>query len=1670
MKNIAKKMMGGVALIVLTLCGVTEVKAADTSDFHFNSGVRYSQWVTKSRMTNFYRNTTQDGFAVYNENGTKTADGHTAFDYVPGLVAKAIVENVEYYSQFDWAQSWAEPFFYNMAGYCNAYYNSVPTGGGSLDNLNASKMFFGIYNLTKTGGAYASKSIASTTNPHAQTALSRAVTGFVAHNNSYKIGTSTPAYTAGHTIVEGGWYHKSTYVDEMWLDGSYMGPALFAQLRNYNGSNIIGDDWTIAYRQIQALWEMCWNPTDKLLYHAFAAASHSNYSATWSGFDTAGGVYHSASYWGRACGWYLLALVDILEQMDKAGLTGTDKDNYNTLKSHLADLCEGLAARQDATSGCWYQILDEDGTFHSSIYNNGKNASKHSDTYNYIESSASALFTAGYLKAIRLGYISSATYESVAKKAYAGLVNNFFAADGNEGVHLFGSCRSAGLGGAAVNGDKWRDGSKAYYLLGHDVARVAKSENVTEGKILGAFILAATEYERLYQDNTVLFEKDLAPSYELEAGDEISCPATGSGANITYQWYKDDVAVVGATNSTIAPTASGAYYCKATSGTTTIQSSTTDVTVAGDDTSTPEFTTNLPATATATVGTAKTLTVAANHADGYQWYSNTTASNTGGTEIENATSASYTFTPSAAGTLYYYCVATNSKATDTQSVASNVCTVTVSEATTYTVTFDATTNGGTCGTASLTQASAGASITLPAATKDGNTFNGWYTASTGGTLKGAANASYTPTANETLYAQFTPAGGGGTESISWAITTNSFTVTPTITPSSGAHLSNASTSISLTGLSSTSSSKDGYCKPFYGTVVDFNASDDFASISFDVADGYTFTPSSVGMTVYSHGTGNFKYKMIISDSQGTPITVTSNEIQPSSGGEAAITFAADAFTGKAFEGTVTIKLYVYNYSNSSTGKRTYIKSPITISGTTAAKGGSSTYTVSYNMNGHGEAIADVTNVTALPDPLPSPEATGYTFGGWYTDSGLNNAATAGASISANTELFAKWTANTYSVHFDANGGEGSMTNESFTYGIEKALTVNAFTRTGYKFDGWATSANGAKVYDNSQSVSNLTATNGGTVDLYAHWTEKAAATVSINPASGNVTVGSTLDISSYVTAGSSTGAIGYSTGDATKATVTSAGVITGVAEGSATIYVTQQEDDDYKTGSVTFTVTVTAAPTPVTNYTVMFYNGDTQFGETQEIEEGNTVSAPTTNPTKEGYTFKGWALESGSTVRVTFPYPIYEDVNFYAVWSNSTSGGGGGNFSATATATLSVAAGASNTEITSTKASISGGSMYVYNGQSDAKNLITNEKGSTYAFLMTNNNTFFKVTLDKALVAGDKISADIYGVKNATRGLWLSTATSRPDSAPATTLSVTNSGSSDAWMTSNEYTVKTGDGICGENTFYIYRATVNSTYFTDFTVETSSSGDDTNITLETVSDYDDFESYAGENKTVTFKRSFNNGKWTTLVLPFSATTDQVIAAFEYPADCEFANIKSMTVTAQGTGSISYKTTNHITANTPILAKIRPNDGLSGKEGFTADEYVFTGVPVVNPESAEAVTATSIDGNVTMYGVYKNTASADIDNNSYFLSGGKFYDWSWLSNMTPFTAYIVPKTTSGNTLKGLTFEEDSATGINETLRYENETLRYENSFNLAGQKVGKGYKGMVISKGRKVIDN
>ena len=152
-------------------------------------------------------------------------------------------------------------------------------------------------------------------------------------------------------------------------------------------------------------------------------------------------------------------------------------------------------------------------------------------------------------------------------------------------MQIWGSCRSAGLGGdkdtALKGAEKYRDGSKEYYLLGYDVPMVKQSEGITEGKVLGGFIMAATEYERAYQNQDskqILFARDLAPNYDFSTtAGPLDATAYGDGT-VSYQWYKDNAKIADATSATYAPTESGSYYCIATANDKTITTSTTTVT------------------------------------------------------------------------------------------------------------------------------------------------------------------------------------------------------------------------------------------------------------------------------------------------------------------------------------------------------------------------------------------------------------------------------------------------------------------------------------------------------------------------------------------------------------------------------------------------------------------------------------------------------------------------------------------------------------------------------------------------------------------------------------------------------------------------------------------------------------------------------------------------------------------------------------------------------------------------------------------------------------------------------------------------------------------------------------------------------------------------------------
>lgn len=576
-----------VPLFAMLFVTVVAKAAGDGDGVKFNPGVRYSQWAINSRAHDFKANTKDSGLAKYKVDGTSVVKVEDRFkptdlkndklDYVPGLVAKSMIEAADYYQNFDWSKPW----FASVKDYGDDFFSKVANTGGSLDDLNAVKLYIGIYNY---------KNASATDKENAQTAIGRATEGLKAHNNSYSIQSGT---LAGDAVV-GGWFHKTAYNNQMWLDGAYMGSALLAQIVNFNGtgSNVFGSadkDWNMVFKQLDIVWNMCWNSKDKLMYHAFEAnagtGTSKSHADTWAGLNgtTKPYTFHSAAYWGRANAWYIFALVDALEAMGKAGRT-TDA-NYTTLKTHLQDLAAGIVARQ-ASNGGWYQLLDKTDSFKATSYN-GKSAS----ATNYIETSATAIFSAALFKAVRLGLID-AKYKENAKKAFECLVNNYtYLKDGS--LEIWGSCRSAGLGGGtdkkyAAGGEKYRDGSNEYYLLGYDVPMVKKTDNLTEGKVLGGFIMAATEYERAYQNQDgsaqILFSYDLKPAYDLTQSGATAPVVEVCGtdaANATYQWYDatTKVAVEGATKAQFTPQTTGNYYCEATVGSTSIKTSATNIKV-----------------------------------------------------------------------------------------------------------------------------------------------------------------------------------------------------------------------------------------------------------------------------------------------------------------------------------------------------------------------------------------------------------------------------------------------------------------------------------------------------------------------------------------------------------------------------------------------------------------------------------------------------------------------------------------------------------------------------------------------------------------------------------------------------------------------------------------------------------------------------------------------------------------------------------------------------------------------------------------------------------------------------------------------------------------------------------------------------------------------------------
>ncbi len=252
-------------------------------------------------------------------------------------------------------------------------------------------------------------------------------------------------------IPQGGFWHKKVYPDQMWLDGLYMGAPFYAEYAmRYNRPG----DFRDVVNQFLIVAANTYDPATGLYRHAFDASRRMSWADSITG--------QSPHAWGRAMGWFSMAIVDVLDFLPE------DQAGRDELIDILQNMVQKLSEIQDPLTGGWYQVLDRQG------YDG-----------NYIETSCTAMFTYSILKGTRMGYLDR-DYLVTAKKAYNGLIDNFIKVDDNGLVNLTNICGVAGLGG-----DPFRDGTFEYYI--GEVIR----ENDPKG--VGPFIMASLEFERLYR-------------------------------------------------------------------------------------------------------------------------------------------------------------------------------------------------------------------------------------------------------------------------------------------------------------------------------------------------------------------------------------------------------------------------------------------------------------------------------------------------------------------------------------------------------------------------------------------------------------------------------------------------------------------------------------------------------------------------------------------------------------------------------------------------------------------------------------------------------------------------------------------------------------------------------------------------------------------------------------------------------------------------------------------------------------------------------------------------------------------------------------------------------------------------------------------------------------------
>ena len=240
---------------------------------------------------------------------------------------------------------------------------------------------------------------------------------------------------------EGGFWHKAVYPNQMWLDGIYMASPFLAEYAKRFNDKAAFDD---VANQILLIAKHTYDPVTGLYYHAWDESKQE----AWADKNTG----KSPCFWSRSMGWYMMALVDVLDYLP------INHPKRPEIMKIYRNLSRSLLKYQDKKTGLWYQVTD-----------------KATEDGNYLESSGTAMFLYAMTKGANKGYLDP-NYLNISRKTFSLFIKNATRIDPDGMYNITNACAVAGLGGTP-----YRDGSYDYYI--HEPQR----DN--DPKVLGPFIL-----------------------------------------------------------------------------------------------------------------------------------------------------------------------------------------------------------------------------------------------------------------------------------------------------------------------------------------------------------------------------------------------------------------------------------------------------------------------------------------------------------------------------------------------------------------------------------------------------------------------------------------------------------------------------------------------------------------------------------------------------------------------------------------------------------------------------------------------------------------------------------------------------------------------------------------------------------------------------------------------------------------------------------------------------------------------------------------------------------------------------------------------------------------------------------------------------------------------------